>query len=338
MRILRVALGTLAVVAVLLVAVAFVLPRQVHVERSTTIDAPAATVYALVSGFRSLHEWSPWFDEDARAHYAYEGPAWGVGAKMRWSSEDVGQGSQEIVEVAPNERVRTRLAFGDERQAMAEFRLTPASGGTLVRWSLDIDMGRNPIARYVGLLLDARIGPDYERGLAGLKRVAEALPKADFAGLEVVEVEVEPLLIAYASGGASRDPAEAGAALDAAFGQVRRFLAARRLAQAAPPIRITTRRDDSGFGFEAAIPIDRTPQKAVPESSPVQIGRTHGGKVLRTVHRGAYAGMPATYDRLLAYAAAYGHTVDGNPWDQYVTDSATTAEADLLTHMYVPIH
>jgi len=339
MRILKLLFGSLVVLAVLLVAVAFALPRQVHVERSTAIAAPPATVYALVSGFRSFHSWSPWFDDDPRARYSYDGPAWGVGAKMSWASDDpnVGSGSQEIIEVVPVERVRTRLDFGEQGNATAEFRLSPGAGATQVTWSLDADMGRNPLARYVGLMFDSMIGPDYEQGLAGLKRVAEALPKADFAELEVAEVDVQPMLTAFASGASSREPAEIGAALGSAYGQVGRFLAARRLAQTAPPICVTTRWDETGFGFEAAIPIDREPDKPVPASSPVQIGRTHGGKALRAVHRGAYAGMSATYDKLLAYAAAYGHEVHGNAWDQYVTDPGTTPEADLVTHMYLPV-
>jgi len=339
MRILRTLLVVLAVLAVLLVAVAFVLPRHVHVERSTTIAAPQATVYALVSGFRSFHSWSPWYDRDPGATYRFEGPAWGVGAKMSWSSEkpDVGSGSQEIVEAVPNERVRTRLDFGADGQATGEFRLAAAPGGTLLTWGFDTDLGNNPLARYFGRLFDGMIGPDYEKGLASLMRLAEGLPQADFADLEVELVDAAPILVAYATCASSRDPAEIGAALGVAYARVGKFMAARRLTQTAAPIRITTGWDESGFGFEAAIPIDREPEKPVPAGSPVQIGQTRGGKALRAVHRGAYAGMPATYDKLLAYAAAYGHEIEGSSWDQFVSDPGTIPEAELVTHMYVPL-
>ena len=339
MRILRTLLLVLAALALLLVAAAFALPRQVHVERSTTIAAPPATVYALVSGFRSYASWSPWHARDPGASYRFEGPAWGVGAKLSWSSEEpsVGSGSQEIVETVPNERVRTRLDFGAGDQATGEFRLSAAAGGTRLTWGFDTDLGANPLARYFGRLFDGTVGPDYEQGLANLKRLAEGLPKADFSGLEVELVDVAPMLVAYATGTSSRDPAEIGAAVAAAYARVGKFLTARRLAQIAAPIRVTTRWDESGFGFEAAIPIDREPEKQVQADSPVQIGRTRGGKALRAVHRGPSAGMPETYDKLLAYAAAHGHAIEGNPWDQQVNDPATTPESELVTHLYLPL-
>lgn len=105
------------IVALVLIVVApgvvgLLLPRRVHVERSAVIDAPRATVFALVNGYKSFNKWSPWFDKDPSARYSYEGPELGVGANMSWSGDPntVGSGSREIVESRPFEAVRTRLA------------------------------------------------------------------------------------------------------------------------------------------------------------------------------------------------------------------------------------
>ncbi|MFX7894998.1 SRPBCC family protein, partial [Acinetobacter baumannii] len=54
-----------------------------------------------------------------------------------------------------------------------EFRLTPRDGGTKVSWSMDGDMGRNPLNRWMGLFMDRMVGPDFDAGLANLKALAE---------------------------------------------------------------------------------------------------------------------------------------------------------------------
>ena len=42
------------------IALGFVLPSHVHVERDAVIDAPPATVFAWVSDFNRWDAWSPW--------------------------------------------------------------------------------------------------------------------------------------------------------------------------------------------------------------------------------------------------------------------------------------
>ena len=44
---------------------------------------------------------------------------------------------------------------------------------TRATWSFDMDVGMNPLMRWMGLIIDGPIGADYERGLARLKELAE---------------------------------------------------------------------------------------------------------------------------------------------------------------------
>ena len=94
---------------------------------------------------------------------------------MTWASDvpNVGNGTQEIVASTENARVDTALDFGEQGLANATFLLEPSGEGTKVTWTLETDAGFNPMARYFGLLLDGFVGPDYEKGLANLKAVAE---------------------------------------------------------------------------------------------------------------------------------------------------------------------
>jgi Polyketide cyclase / dehydrase and lipid transport len=169
----RVLIGILTFV-VLLVGISYFLPQQVHVERSIIVNAPQAQLFDALNGFKRFNEFSPWAALDPDTQYTYEGPESGVGARMSWVSanEDVGSGTNEIIESASPDFIRTRLNFG-RHLAEATFRFEPADGGTRVTWGFDADLGNNPIARYVGLMFDKWIGGDYEKGLAKLKQVLE---------------------------------------------------------------------------------------------------------------------------------------------------------------------
>jgi len=329
----------IVLLVVLLAGIGMLLPRQVHVERQIVIDAPRATVFALVDGYKMFNKWSPWADIDPNAKYQTEGPEFGVGAKQSWVGDPktVGSGSQEIIEAEPVARVKSRLEFGENPPATAEFVLAPEGSGTQVTWSFESDMGAGPVGRWFGLMMDRFIGPDYEKGLANLKKLAESLPKADFADLAVTRVDAAAVTVAYVASESSKDALQIGEAIGAGYAKVLAFMKANRLEQAGPPITINTRWDDTGYGFDAAIPIDKTPEKEIPADSPVKVKQTYAGKALKVVYKGPYGGMPPSYQKLEAYMAAYGYESAGPPWDEYVSDPGTTPEAELITNIYQPV-
>lgn len=175
MRLLRNLVLGLAGLIVVLAAVAYALPREVSVARSVSVAAPPAKVFAYVNSLRKFTEWSPWAAMDPAMKVTHEGPAEGVGAKMTWASENanVGSGVQEITESVTDERVVNRLEFGGMAPAGAYFDLEPEGEGTLVTWTVEMDMGMNPIGRWMGLMMDGIVGKDFDSGLANLKALAE---------------------------------------------------------------------------------------------------------------------------------------------------------------------
>jgi len=339
MRILKQVVIVVLLLVGLLAVIGLILPRQVHIERSAAIAAPRATVFVLLNGFRNFNKWSPWFAIDPSAKYTYEGPKFGAGAKMSWVGDEktVGSGSQEIIESRPFEVVRTSLDFGGQGMATAQFTLASEGDGAKVTWGFDTDLGMNPISRYFGLMFDGMIGKDYEKGLQGLKTLAESLPKADFADLQIEMVQVTPVTVAYVPAKSGKNEQAIAQAIGGAYARVGRFMSANGLKQASPPITINTKWDDSGYVFDAAIPLDKTPDRDVPTGSPVQVKQTYGGKALKVVHRGPYRDKPGTYDKLMAYTAAHGYESAGPPWDEYVSDPGNTPEPELITLVFMPV-
>ena len=165
----------LGILILVLVGGAYLTPRNVHVERTVTINAPAQAIFPYLNDYRRFNEWSPWAHRDPNATYSFEGPERGVGARMTWSgNEQVGSGTQEIIMSDSPNRLETHLDFGDQGEAVAFFDLRPAGEATEVTWGFDTDMGLNPIGRYMGLMMDTWVGGDYEQGLANLKEAVES--------------------------------------------------------------------------------------------------------------------------------------------------------------------
>lgn len=329
--------GVLLLVAI---AAAFMLPRHVRVERSTTIAASRATVFTILNSFKQFNRWSPWFDLDPEAKYTAEGPTAGTGAKLTWvgDPQKLGSGSQIITASAPFDRIDADVDFGQGgTPAKQVYALTADGAGTKVSWSMDVDLGMNPISRYFGLGFDGMIGRDFEKGLARLKTFAEGLPKGDFAGLEVQIVTVQPITVAYVPTSSAKSDSAIAAAIARGYGEVGAFMKANRLNQAGAPLTIDSGESASGYLFDAAIPVDGVPSKPVPPDSRVQLKQTYDGKALKVALRGPYTQIPSTYEKIVAYIAAHGIATNGHPWDEFVSDPATVKEAEILTNIYFPI-
>jgi hypothetical protein len=165
-----------ALVAVFLIVAAFQ-PDSFRVERSATISAPPAIVFAQVNDLHAWQEFSPWAKLDPEAKNTYEGPRAGPGAAFAWSgSSKIGQGRMTITESRPNELVRMKLDFIKpmESTSTAEFTFKADGDSTLVAWSMS---GKNNFIGKVFCLvmnMDKTVGGDFEKGLANLNTQASA--------------------------------------------------------------------------------------------------------------------------------------------------------------------
>ncbi len=149
------------------------------VERSTTVEAPAESIYPHIADFHRWTVWSPWEDVDPGLQRSYSGPESGTGAKYAWSgNRKAGRGSMEVVRTDYPRRVEIDLAFEKPWKARNDtiFVLEPAAADpqrTQVTWTMT---GKKTLmTKVMGVFksMDAMVGPDFEKGLARLKAVCE---------------------------------------------------------------------------------------------------------------------------------------------------------------------
>ena len=159
---------------VIFVGGGYILPNEVTVQRQTVINAPPEKIFALVGNYRRFQEWSPWADIDPATTYKFDGPESGVGQKMSWASNNpnVGVGSQVITEAVGNSHLGVDLDLGNMGKAFAYWDLQPAATGTSAIWGFKMKLD-GVLDRWMGLLMDRFVGPDYDKGLANVKALAE---------------------------------------------------------------------------------------------------------------------------------------------------------------------
>ena len=163
----------LALIAVLVVG-GYLLSPKFTVTRSVTINAPADKVYGLVANPRSWKQWSVWTQRDPAMQIEYAGPESGAGAKWNWRSKSQGDGTMTFTAAEPPRRVAYELFFPDfGTTSSGDLAFAPEGGATRVTWTMNGDMGRNPVFRWMALGADGMVGKDFEAGLANLKTVAE---------------------------------------------------------------------------------------------------------------------------------------------------------------------
>jgi hypothetical protein len=170
----RIVLVLLAL-AVVIVGVGAFLPKDFRVERSIEINASPEVVFEQVNSLRKWDAWSPWIARDPSIESTFGGPEEGEGATVTWTSEHSGQGKQTITLSQRPTRIETVLELGAMGEPNAYWTFEPTAEGVRVIWGLH-GIASGPLGGYVAKMMDHWVGADYEAGLAGLKRVTEALP------------------------------------------------------------------------------------------------------------------------------------------------------------------
>jgi effector-binding domain-containing protein len=147
------------------------------------------------------------------------------------------------------------------------------------------------------------------------------------------EVTLPGQKIVYLKGKSNWD--DAFATLVDAFKSLNEYLAKAGLKPSGPFLTIYTETDDTGFSFEAAAPIDKTPEN--PPKGDIAVGQAPSGKALKFIHRGSYDAMDSTYEAITNYLDDKKLDAKDLFIEEYVTDPVKTDADHLTINVYVPV-
>lgn len=157
-----------------------------------------------------------------------------------------------------------------------------------------------------------------------------ARPSEDPFGAEVTLIEKS---IVYLKGNGTWD--NAYETIIDAFKSVYAFIDKQGLKRAGPSMTIYTSADDTGFQFQAAVPLSEAP-KDTPRGD-IEVGKSPAGPALRFMHRGSYDSMDTTYEAITNHLDERRLEAQDTFIEEYETDPVTTPEDKLVVNVFVPI-
>jgi effector-binding domain-containing protein len=104
---------------------------------------------------------------------------------------------------------------------------------------------------------------------------------------------------------------------------------------AGAPMTIYTETNDTGFKFQAAVPVKDSPP--LPQESELKTGKSPGGAALKFVHRGSYDAMDTTYEAITDHLEERKLEAKELFVEQYMKDPVGTPDDELVIDIYVPL-
>jgi len=101
------------------------------------------------------------------------------------------------------------------------------------------------------------------------------------------------------------------------------------------PMTIFTATDDTGFDYEAAVPIAQAPKN--PPHGDILLGQSPEGPALKFVHRGSYDDLDNTYEAITNYLDDKRLEAKDMFIEEYVTDPVSADANKLVVNVYVLI-
>ena len=321
----------LAILAILAVA-AFLLPEQVHVERSIQIDASPRIVFNQVNDLQCWGKWATWNQIDPNMKVEYINGGVGQSAGYEWTSENkqVGNGKMFITCSIPYDSIALSMDFREGGLATGYFLFKQDSSKTNVTWAFDTHLGNNPMSRWVGLMFDKMMGRDFEKGLENLNTLCSNIIAEKTV---VVEQVVLPELI-YAGKKKNVKWEDIGAEMGTMYQQAGKFIQKNNLTVADMPLCIYHSMNDENMEIECGIPVT---EPFEPKSG-IICGKRAAGKYAFAIHIGSYETLETTHTAIQEWITNHGFAISGGPIEVYLTDPQSEPNPEnWVTNIYYPL-
>lgn len=148
-----------------------------------------------------------------------------------------------------------------------------------------------------------------------------------------IEVTLESKTVASISGDANWE--NAFETLLNAFKTIDGYLDKQKIAPSGQRLIIYTQADDTGFHYQAAVPVADPPK--IPPRGRLTIAQSPGGKMLKFIHRGSYDAMDATYEAITTYLDDKRIETQDMFIEEYVTDPLKAPPDQLVVMIYAPL-
>lgn len=332
MKVFKIIMWIVVVIAAIFLIGALFLPAKFKVEQSAIMKAEPEVIFEQVNCFKNWDPWNPWLD--SLMVQSYSGPECGQGAVYSWEHDKMGNGKQTILESKENEMIKTEVVFGEMDPVLSYWYFEKTDEGTRVTWTFEMDLAY-PLWRWLGnIFMKSGIERDYHKGLMALNEYTmDMKPKPAWKMSPIEEKEIQPQLAVGIKSTVTMDNMDLK--MGELYGKIGEVIDKYKLEMAGAPFCIWHEWNYDGESvMECGIPV----KKAGKLTGEAKMMKTFGGKVLMATHFGAYDTSDQTYNALEEYLKSNGYTMAGAPWEVYVVGPNTEPDpAKFITEIYYPV-
>ncbi len=258
----------LIMVLILAVIVGFFLPTHAHIERSIEISHNPQHIFDVFNNFRRFPDYvgGDLQAQDPKVKFALSGPAYGKGATIAWTGNDVlgdgrlvnAGGSINITSDSATKWLLTNNWHGEDKVFTLQVAPRQNQRVSTVTWSYDVDYGWNPFARYAQLWIHGDPATMIQYGLDSLQNLMAGIPNVDYSKINPGLYKTQPTPVLLVSTKAPRTLDDIDSAKAAAVAKIDAAIKKLGVKAAGPTTTITTEYGDTTYTFDVAVPINTT--------------------------------------------------------------------------------
>ncbi len=260
MKFLKVLSGIIILLAIILLILNFLAPKDYEISRSLIIDAPKEIVFKHIKYWKAWRDWSPWVERDKQMRISVAGVDGEPGSIYKWTGnpEITGKGEMINTGVKENQEITYRLRFLEPFESQSDGYLRLLSDGKQVKalWGFKGHYGFPTNIMLLFTDMDKAVGADFERGLELLKSICEK------EAHDILQYQVHKVVLAgqrYAAVKGDVSFAEAGNFLADSYVQIMRMLKRKGIRAKGPACALYYVWDEKNqtSKLAAAIPVNR---------------------------------------------------------------------------------
>lgn len=170
MKLLKKILIGLIVFIVLLLVLAYFLPRKMDISVSGKIEAPAKYAFNILNDFKNQEIWDPWLAKDTTMTFTYGEITMGEGAYMDYTSDTYGSARTTRATTVQDEKILLTSISEDNGGADMSYVFKAEGDNTELTWDFTSEIGwpKNLMAFFI----ESSMKKDMKIGIANISKIA----------------------------------------------------------------------------------------------------------------------------------------------------------------------
>ena len=170
MKLLKKILIGLLIFVVLLLILAYFLPRKMEVSVTEKINAPAKYSYNILNDFKNQEKWDPWMLKDTSMTFEYGDQTMGQGAHVDYKSDSYGSGRTTRTISKQDEQILLINESIDMGGASMSYDMTPDGEGSKLTWGFESEIGW-PM-NMMSFIFKSSLKKDMKVGISNISKIA----------------------------------------------------------------------------------------------------------------------------------------------------------------------